>query len=243
MSATRIDVDSAVRRLDVEGYAVLEDVLPRPTVDALVAASQELYERSPKGVGVQPLHSLEAYARDRRLAELLACQPALEVVRAALSESIYVYHSHLDVHPPHGHRTYHWHQDIDLVTRDCARLQAPLCVKIGFFLTDVLSAEHGATRVQPGTHADVPYDPSDDGIPVLVPAGSAIAFDHRLWHSRGLNTSPATRVAFFVAYAYRWVRRRDELESLPDPSDSLGNTLHALLDVLPPEGAAAPGSR
>jgi ectoine hydroxylase len=243
MSAIRIDVDAAVAQLEAEGYVVLEDVLPPSMVDELLAAANELYGRSPKIVGVEPLHSLDAYQQDARIAELLTWQQTLDVVRAALSDNICVYHSHLDIHPPHGHRIYHWHQDIDFVTRDCGRLRAPLCVKVGFFLGDVPSPEYGAMRVQPRTHAGVQFDRTSDGIPVELSAGSAIVLDHRLWHSRGLNTSAVTRAAFFVAYAYRWVRRRDELESLPSASDGLGETVRALLEILPPEGATVAGCR
>lgn len=224
-----------LEQLDADGYAVIDDTLPAPTVRALGVVAEELYRASPKRVGLDPLHLTRCVDRHERLLELVSWPATLDVVRAALSDNICVYHSHLDMHPPHSHRDYFWHQDIDTITRDCGRLQAPLCVKVGFFLSDVPTAEHGAMRVQPGTHRGRPFDPRDDGIPVTVRAGSAVVFDHRLWHSRGLNTSTVTRAAVFIAYAYRWIRRRDEIAGLPDPNGRLPETLRTLLTLLPQE--------
>lgn len=234
---------AAVEQIDAEGYVVLEDVLPPAMVDELLGASSDLYEASSKTVGVEPLHSLTAFEDDPRIRELLTLPLVLEVVQAALGENVLVYHSHLDVQPQYGHRDYHWHQDIDLITCDCGRLAAPLCLKVGFFFSDAASPAHGATRVQPRTHSDVPFDPASDGIPVEVRAGSAVILDHRLWHTRGLNTRGVPRAVFWVAYAYRWIRRRDELDDLPDGADGLAAAVGRLLDVLPPEGSRVVGGR
>ncbi len=66
-------------------------------------------------------------------------------------------------------------------------------------------------------------------------AGSAVIFDHRLWHTPGLNTSATDRLAIFVAYGYRWIRRRDEIPVFSYQVSDLGSTLRVLLDELPPE--------
>jgi len=44
---------------------------------------------------------------------------------------------------------------------------------------------------------------------VQVKAGTAVLFDRRLWHSRGLNTSDVTRKVLFLGYSYRWLRGLD----------------------------------
>ena len=44
---------------------------------------------------------------------------------------------------------------------------------------------------------------------VRVKAGTAVLFDRRLWHSRGMNTSDTTRKVLFLGYSYRWLRGLD----------------------------------
>ena len=44
---------------------------------------------------------------------------------------------------------------------------------------------------------------------VRVKAGSAVLFDRRMWHSRGINTSEITRKVLFLGYSYRWLRGLD----------------------------------
>jgi len=43
-----------------------------------------------------------------------------------------------------------------------------------------------------------------------------VMFDRRLWHMRSPNTSNVTRKVLFLAYAYRWIRPRDDM---PIPTD------------------------
>jgi ectoine hydroxylase-related dioxygenase (phytanoyl-CoA dioxygenase family) len=135
--------------------------------------------------------------------------------------NVYVYHCHLDVHPPEqrGQPAWRWHQDGG---RQNVELDSPrprLSVKVAYFLTDVSTAEHGALRVVPGSHRrdSLPRDREPmDAVPVLVPAGSAVIFDRRLWHARGDNLSDRTRKALFYGYTHRWIRPRDELRLDPD---------------------------
>jgi len=217
------------------GYVVLENVLSSDEVAEYTSLVYEVYHRSGKEVGVERLHSLTYYSHHQRFLDLLEFPPMLALVRQALSSNIYVYHTHLDVNPRNSVLSYHWHQDVDLISRDCEKLGAPLFLKVGYYLTDVPTEQHGATRVQPGTHAGRAFDPDDPGIPLIVPAGSAVIFDHRLWHTSGLNTSATDRLAIFVAYGYRWIRRRDEIPVFSGQLNDLGRTLRILLDELPPE--------
>ena len=60
-------------------------------------------------------------------------------------------------------------------------------------------------------------------MPVCVKPGTAVLFDRRMWHRRGLNTSDVTRRVLFFGYSYRWLRGLDynnmpeELLSKCDP--------------------------
>jgi ectoine hydroxylase-related dioxygenase (phytanoyl-CoA dioxygenase family) len=79
-------------------------------------------------------------------------------------------------------------------------------------LTD-FTAENGATRVVPGSHrARRPPSASDmdTALPLEAPAGALIAFEGRLWHQTGSNTSEADRRAgLFAFYTQPWLRQQE----------------------------------
>ena len=70
-----------------------------------------------------------------------------------LGRDIYVYHCHLDVHPPTCEPPrWRWHQDGG---RQNVELESPrplLSLKVGYFLTDVEDADMGLLWVLPGSH-------------------------------------------------------------------------------------------
>ena len=46
-------------------------------------------------------------------------------------------------------------------------------------------------------------------IDLAVPAGTAVLFDRRTWHSAARNFSQVTRKVIFMGYSYRWLRGHD----------------------------------
>ena len=112
-----------------------------------------------------------------------------------------MYHCHLDVHPPSTEPPkWRWHQD---GSRQNVELESPrprVSVKVAWFLTDVFAEDMGPLWVIPGSHRsdklERPLDGSltpPGGRPLLVPAGTAVVFDRRLWHAHGDNTSQMMR--------------------------------------------------
>jgi ectoine hydroxylase len=109
-----------------------------------------------------------------------------------------------------------WHQDSSRVNDDLGgeRCRPRLSAKVAWFLTD-LSEPGGANMwVIPGSHRSnvLPADAATRGIPLCVPAGAAVLFDRRLWHSASPNVSGATRRVIFVGYTYRWLRPHDDMD-------------------------------
>lgn len=70
------------------------------------------------------------------------------------------------------------------------------------WLLDDLTADNGATEVVPG--GNCPEDPSqpplERALPLTAPAGTAVAFEGRVWHQIGRNRSEAPRAAAFAWY-------------------------------------------
>ncbi len=213
--------------LETHGCVVIPRALPEPLLGRLEDAHDRVYtaERSAGRVAADgSLHLLGFLASDAVFLELLDLPAVLPVVTDALGWNIYVYHSHLDAHPPQHEvePRWRWHQDggrqnLELETQPT---RPRLSLKVAYYLTDVESAANGPMWVLPGSHRrNILPRPApgeevrqpDDAQPILAEAGSAVIFDRRLWHARGDNTSERTRKALFVAYTYRWIRPRETL--------------------------------
>jgi ectoine hydroxylase len=221
-----------VTEFERDGYELLEDVLDPEQLRSLTAAADRVWQED--APGGEALHRLGFVGRDPAFLELVDHPRVLPRVLDLLGWNIYVYHSHLDVHPPAApaNGVWRWHQDGG---RQNVELESPrplLSVKVAYFLTDVPTAAHGALRIVPGSHRrdTLPRDREPAGaVPLLVRAGTAVLFDRRLWHARGDNVSPVTRKALFYAYSYRWVRPRDDLGVDPARVPALGAVRRQLL--------------
>jgi len=202
-----------LERFERDGYLVLENALGAPELSRLTAAVERVRRDEAPG---SALHRLGFVGLDEAFVELVDHPAALPLVCAVLGWNVYVYHCHLDVHPPAPEvpPQWRWHQDGG---RQNVELESPrprLSVKVAYFLTDVPTADHGALRVLPGSHrSDVlvrDLEPAG-ALPLVVRAGTAVLLDRRVWHARGDNRSDSTRMALFYAYTYRWIRPRDDL--------------------------------
>lgn len=209
-----------------DGYALIEGALSPEEVERLVDATDHVYaqERSSEGGA---LHQLAFCGRAAAFLELVDHRSVLPFVVDVLGPNVFMHHCHLDVHPPElpdGRRPWMWHQDGGVVNRDLETDPRPrLSVKVAYFLTDVSEPGRGNFAVLPGSHVrnriERPKDDDNDlpgAVPVLAGPGDAVVFDRRLWHMRSPNRSSFTRKALFYAYAYRWIRPRDDLVVRPE---------------------------
>lgn len=227
--------DSGLHPLDAfarDGFVVLEDALRPDEVRALTAAVDRVWhEDAPGG---EALHRLGFVGRDPAFVALVDRPAVLRLVVDLLGWNVYVYHSHLDVHPPvaASEPRWRWHQDGGRQNVDVESPRPLLSVKVAYFLTDTPTAAHGALRVVPGSHTSdtLPRDREPAAaVPLLVRAGTAVLFDRRLWHARGDNLSGATRKALFLAYSFRWIRPRDDLGLEPGSLDGMSPVRRQLL--------------
>ena len=177
----------------------------------------------PPARGTEPLHLMAFVGLDEAFLDLIDHPATLPIVADLLGWNIFLYHCHLDVHPPEEAETepaWRWHQDggrqnLELETEPRPRMS----VKVAYFLSDCREPGRGNFHVIPGSHRrNTLPRPSEGGsadpegaVPVLAGPGDAVIFDRRLWHMRGRNLSDVTRRALFTAYTYRWVRARDDL--------------------------------
>jgi ectoine hydroxylase len=214
-----------------DGYLAIPAALSPDEVARLGDAVDRVWwahRHVPAVRGAEALHLLAFLGWEEAFLELLDHPVTLPIVVDLLGWNIFMYHCHLDVHPPEPEETeprWMWHQDggrqnLELETEPRPRMS----VKVAYFLSDCGEPGRGNFRVLPGSHRRNKLPRPEEGgtadpagaVPVLAGAGDAVVFDRRLWHMRDRNRSTLTRRALFTAYTYRWVRPRDELHVRPE---------------------------
>lgn len=220
--------DQERQAFDENGYFVVDDVLPPTLVEQLSAAVDRVDTEWRPKLGLGPyerMNLLDFVGKDDLFPELLDWPRTFPKVWGILGWHIQLYHSHLTVTPPLppneplAKKRLGWHQDsgrlnVDLETNPRPRIS----IKVAFFLTDTTVPGRGNFYVIPGSHLQNKLDFPSDGVsdppealPVLVPAGAAVIFDRRVWHTPSPNTGDETRKVLFYGYSYRWLRPRDDM--------------------------------
>lgn len=200
-------------KFERDGFVVVENALPASMVEGLIEAVDSVKA------------GVDFIGKDGRFLELIDWHRTLPKVWGILGWNIHLYHTHITVTPPvpledrPSKKRLHWHQDSGRVNLDIETIPAPrISVKVGYFLTDVSKGGRGNFSVIPGSHLkdEVEY-PADgvsnppEALEVLVPAGTAVIFDRRIWHAGGWNFSDITRKVLFVGYSMRWFHPRDAM--------------------------------
>ncbi|MDQ3709670.1 MAG: phytanoyl-CoA dioxygenase family protein [Actinomycetota bacterium] len=223
------------RAFEELGYLVVPGAIPPVLLDQLRVAVDQVCDEERRAGRLGPassLHLLGFLGRHEAFLELLDLPATFPLVWTLLGWNIYVYHSHLDVHPPAPVDTtpvWGWHQDGGRQNLELETAPRPmLSLKVAFWLSDVSQPGRGNTLVIPGSHHRNGLPRPDDrehdsarpagAVELLAKPGDAVLLDRRLWHSRSVNGSAWTRRALFLAFTYRWVRERDQHDSGCSPT-------------------------
>lgn len=232
--ATRDGLTQAEREyFDEHGFIIFENALSPGDVAELTACIDEIYARYGGEPGTGRLEVRNCLSRHPAFLRLVDHPQLLPIIVDVLGPNIKIRSTHLDVRPPVPPELANlelgrdrlgepeqWHVDGPLFGYPVVDGVLPLMeVKIGFFLTDLLTPDCGTLCLVPGTHkldyralADPDFRvPSESVFKVHVPAGSAIMFRTGLWHCVSPNLSAQTRKLLYYAYTYRWVEASDYL--------------------------------
>ena len=213
---------------DRDGYFIVENVLPQEMVEALaeVTGRIDAQHRAEEKVGPHDrVNLLDFIGRDDLYLELLDWPVTFPKVWGILGWNIQLYHTHMAITPPGPagqpppKKRLGWHQDSGRLNMDLETTPRPrISLKVAFFLTDTRDLGRANFYVIPGSHLRNKIQFPEDGVsdppeatPVRVPAGAAVFFDRRIWHTPSPNTSQVTRKALFYGYSYRWLRPRDNM--------------------------------
>ena len=221
--------EEEARKFKRDGYFIVPDALPPDMVSDLVVAvdrvDKEERARMDKSATARINH-YDFIGKDDRFLPLLDWYKTFPKVWGILGWHTQLYHTHLTVTPPAElHKTLEkdgpglgFHQDSGRINQDFDMNPRPMVsLKIGFFLTDTTEQGRGNFYVLPKSQTQNTFPGEDrnalhkDAIPVLVPPGSAVFFDRRIWHSASTNYWKEPRRVLFYGYSYRWLRPRDDM--------------------------------
>lgn len=217
--------ETRVSELKEHGYTIVPEAISPEQVERYSAGMDRALDAHAGRTREEPekrrsqLYGIPAL--DPVLIEPLTTPTTLPVVCAFLGWNIHLHHSHLDITrplPPGEESSYRWHRDMQSTTYTLPPPLPLLSVKVGYFLTDVLTQDRGSLLVLPGSHQSDVLERAEDfsqdqptAVPILAKAGSAIIMDARTWHSVGKNRSSVTRKMIYYAYTYRWIRPSEEV--------------------------------
>lgn len=202
-----------------QGYLIVENALSEKqikemtkVIDRIDAAERAERDLKPH----QTMTKFRTIVEDNLFLDLLDNDKVFPLAWDILGWNIQHYISHLIVYPPEPEGAEvnlgGWHQDGGRPVREMERPHPRLSYKVSFWFSDTRVPNSGAMRIIPGSHRfdeKPPQEMFDQPLHVEVAPGTAVLFDRRLWHARGVNTSDVTRKVIFIGYSYRWLRGLD----------------------------------
>lgn len=157
------------------------------------------------------------YRMSPRLWRFIYSPLMAEVTQAALGPHVYLFHEQWVVKGAEQGMKFAWHQDSGYVKHGDKTTRHKPYVTCWCTLDDV-NEENGTVYLLPhsrggtshtifdhvqeaGTNDLVGYNGSDPGIPIIVPAGSIVAFTSYNFHRSGANTTPNMRRVYLPQYS------------------------------------------
>ena len=241
-------VESLLKRLDEDGWLLLEDVIPADRVDAvrrnvLAARDRSLETEEAKLVAGDARVTTRGGAvvglinLDQSIAPYLADPRVVAIIERLWGDYTRIVSLGGLISDP-GHRDRVWHADWPFNQTNAAHIPAPypdsVQVLTGIFMLTPFTAETGGTFVVPRSHRSSNNPTGDNGVDRGAPhptevqvtgeAGSLLLFDSRIWHSAAPVLSHEARVAAVVRYAPWWINLNPVLLGTDDHSRIVAET-------------------
>lgn len=228
MSATMVPHDQR-EQYNGEGYMILERVIPDEMLQMLREECSyflgyhdaELDSRREKTSGIthrgRRYFISNRYRLSHRLYRFLFSDLMAEVTQAALGPDVFLFNEQWVVKGPEKGMKFAWHQDSGYITnQDKGNRHRPYLTC--WCTLDDVNEENGTVYLLPhsrggtrdtitehkrevGSNDLIGYTGDDPGIPMVVPAGSIVAFTSFNLHRSGSNTSPNMRRVYLPQYS------------------------------------------
>ncbi|NKB67334.1 MAG: phytanoyl-CoA dioxygenase [Candidatus Latescibacteria bacterium] len=240
--------DQLLRHLELDGWCVLEGLIPADQVEAVrqsveATVAQQRNPAAPPAIG----HVPGIINFDQSFAPFLANQNLLDLIGTLLGPHPRVSFTTGTINYP-GNERGGWHADWPFNQHNAGHFPTPyadLPVHVTtLWMLSPFSSENGGTLVVPGSHRAAnnptggngvdPQAPYPSEVNACGPAGSVLVFDSRLWHATAPNRSAAPRTSVVVRYAPWWLNLEvlrpgsDERRRLSDETGIKENVVPAL---------------
>ena len=215
-------VRQALMHLDLQGWYVLEDVIPADRVGEICQHVEETVSRHGTGKNIQGLGSRKGLlAFDQSFAPYLADPRILGVTEALFGSHYRISFTTAHISYP-GNQRGKLHADWPFNQHNAGHIPAPYPDAVQHLTTlwmlSPFTEETGATIIVPGSHR-YPNNPTGDiGVETMAAfpseiratgdAGSVLLFDSRLWHATASNESDGRRISMIVRYIPWWLDTR-----------------------------------
>ncbi len=240
-----MESEERVRQLKMDGFCVIEGVIPSDRVDrvrqSVVDAQARHHEEAEaklaatraKGhrVGAEGVANLRQVINETQaFAPYLADRRILDLAEASFGPYVRISCTDCVINNPGNERGY-LHADWPYNKTNASHLRAPYpdtMMHIStIWMLSPFSAETGGTIVVPGSHrmssnpaGGGTSTPQDDPYPtemnVCGDAGSVFVSDSRLWHAVAPNRSDQPRVALLIRYAPWWLNLNPTMIGTPE---------------------------
>ncbi len=210
---------------DREGYCILENALDTKQIEVLRRECQELVEETDRamsdaGETVRDInHQGRRYFISKRhtdrprLRDFLFGETMARICRLLIGENVWLFNEQFVIKSANVGMPFSWHQDSGYIDREC--IHKPY-LSLWCALDDVHEG-NGTVHVLPFSRAEVTwrvdhttqentndlvgYTGSDPGEPVILSAGSIVAFSSVSFHRSGGNSTDADRRVFLAQYS------------------------------------------
>ena len=243
--------EPALERLRLQGYCVLEGVIPGDEVDHIrqrVELAVRHHGTIDEGSRVGNRKGLIAY--EQSFARHLADRRVLDLAEVLLGPHVRISFTSAQISYP-GCARGNLHADWPFNQGNAGHIPAPYPDAV-IHLTTIwmlsrFSVETGATAIVPGSHRSANNPSGDNGVDPWRPhpgeiratgePGSVLLCDSRLWHAVTPNTSTEARVGLVVRYAPWWLNLDVLMPGSPERARMLETTGLAENEVaaVPPE--------
>jgi ectoine hydroxylase-related dioxygenase (phytanoyl-CoA dioxygenase family) len=202
------------KRLDEDGYTIVEDAIEPELVDALASNLHDLesvFDVQPANNSFEGTRTLRVYnllALDRVWERVPVHESVLPLVEHVLDPGCLISSlSSIRIMP--GEVAQPIHADDQLLPIPKPHI-ATVCNSM-WALTDFTEA-NGATRIVPGSHRfdhSPDYGKPYDSIAAEMPKGSVLVWHGSLWHGGGANTTGEDRVGIAMNYCAGFIRQQE----------------------------------
>jgi ectoine hydroxylase-related dioxygenase (phytanoyl-CoA dioxygenase family) len=210
--------DLAIAQVRNNGYVVFERVLPPSLMASMLASFEHLLEahvlQADPNRGAKRYQMHVPFAPPFSDEQIIASPFVLPIVEALVGEDCICHYLSSDTPLP-GSDYQAVHPDIYQLFPESSVVLPPYSIVVNIPLVDARE-DNGPLEIWPGgTHhyvaqpAQVPQLAAEmQSVRVLMPAGSIVIRDSRMWHRGTPNRSTAPRPNFTLIYSRFWLRLR-----------------------------------